>query len=213
VRVASTNTHYELLVSPSGRGAGAASSRRELAARVFDRVLRGERQKVAAMSLGISPPTVAQMVGEVATDMNLEGRFSRLPAALAILAHAAQHPDWVTLEVEGELSWQQQPQRLVRVSLCENLVGDALTNSQRDVATQLLEGSTYAQIAERRRTSVRTVANQVCRVFRAFRVTGRFELLRALSERSAGTPAASSIAIQVARLSVFTGTPDGKERE
>jgi DNA-binding CsgD family transcriptional regulator len=209
VWVAPTNTHYELLVSPSGRGGGAASLRRELAARVFDRVLRGERQKVAALSLALSPATIAQMVGDVAMDMNLEGRFSRLPAALAILAHAAQHPHWVTLEVEGELSWQQQPQRLVRVSHCQRLLGDALATCQRDVASQFLEGATYAQIAERRRTSVRTVANQVSSVFRAFGVTGRFELLRALSERSAGTSAASSISIQVARLSVLTGSEPG----
>jgi DNA-binding CsgD family transcriptional regulator len=205
LRVSATSTHYELLVSPSGRRVGPASSRRELAAHVFNRVVRGERQKVAALSLGLSPATIVQMVGEVAMDMDLEGRFSRLPAAIAILAHAAQHPT-VTLEVEGELSWEQQPQRLVRVSRCERLLRDALTSSQRDVACQVLEGATYAQIAARRRTCVRTVANQVTRVFRTFGATGRFELLRALCERKAGTPAAPSIDIQVARLSVLAGS-------
>ena len=91
------------------------------------------------------------------------------------------------------------------MSHCQRLLGDTLATSQRDVASQFLEGATYAQIAERRRTSVRTVANQVSSVFRAFGVTGRFELIRALSERSAATPAASSVTIQVARLSVLTG--------
>ncbi len=195
VRVFTTSTHYELLVSPSGRS-GRASSRRDLAARVFDRVLRGERQKVVALSLGLSGATIAQTVGEVARDMNLEQRFSRLPAPVVMLAHAAQHPSWLMLEVRGELSWQQQPERVVRVSHCARLLGNLLTSSQRDVARQLLEGETHAQIAARRHTSLRTVANQLAQVFRAFGVTGRFELLRALCERRAGTPAAARIGIQ-----------------
>jgi DNA-binding NarL/FixJ family response regulator len=53
---------------------------------------------------------------------------------------------------------------------------ERLTASECDVASELLVGSSYAEIAERRGVSVRTVASQCTAVFRKCGVSGRREL-------------------------------------
>jgi DNA-binding NarL/FixJ family response regulator len=53
---------------------------------------------------------------------------------------------------------------------------DRLTISECDVASELLVGSSYADIAERRGVSVRTVASQCGVIFRKCSVSGRREL-------------------------------------
>ncbi len=53
---------------------------------------------------------------------------------------------------------------------------DRLTMSECDVASELLVGSSYADIAEQRRVSVRTVASQCSAIFRKCNVSGRREL-------------------------------------
>lgn len=57
---------------------------------------------------------------------------------------------------------------------------DRLTNTECDVASALLVGSSYREIAERRGVSVRTVASQCSAVFRKCDVSGRRELAAAL---------------------------------
>jgi DNA-binding NarL/FixJ family response regulator len=72
-----------------------------------------------------------------------------------------------------------------RVELVRSLVGGApvdapwqarLTPAERAVATLLLEGASNAEIAHKRNTSVRTVANQVAAIFRKAQVGSRVEL-------------------------------------
>jgi DNA-binding NarL/FixJ family response regulator len=68
----------------------------------------------------------------------------------------------------------------------------ALTPVQQQVAQWLIEGGTRETIAERRGTSVHTVAGQVHAVFHALRVTGRFAVIRRASELGCfGQPALS----------------------
>jgi DNA-binding NarL/FixJ family response regulator len=57
---------------------------------------------------------------------------------------------------------------------------DRLTNSECDVVTELLVGASYADIAEQRGVSPRTVASQSASIFRKCGVAGRRELAAAL---------------------------------
>ena len=52
----------------------------------------------------------------------------------------------------------------------------ALTKAEREVAALAVDGLTNAQIAKRRKTSVRTVANQLAVIFRKTGVGSRVEL-------------------------------------
>ena len=55
-----------------------------------------------------------------------------------------------------------------------------LTESEREVAIQLMQGSTYRAIAQQRGASERTVANQAQAIYRKLRVTSRVELAAVL---------------------------------
>lgn len=63
---------------------------------------------------------------------------------------------------------------------------DRLTSSECDVASELLVGSSYAEIAARRGVSVRTVASQCGTVFRKCGVSGRRALAAALLGGASG---------------------------
>lgn len=53
----------------------------------------------------------------------------------------------------------------------------SLTAAEREVLALLLAGRTNAEIARRRTTSVRTVANQLASLYRKLGVSGRREIL------------------------------------
>jgi DNA-binding CsgD family transcriptional regulator len=64
-----------------------------------------------------------------------------------------------------------------------------LSHGERQVALLVAWGSSYKQIADRRRTSTHTVANQIASVCAKLRVHGRFELIRRWAERQWGVAA------------------------
>jgi len=59
----------------------------------------------------------------------------------------------------------------------------ALTAAEHEVLELLLAGRTNAEIARRRRTAPRTVANQLGSIYRKLRVGGRRQLLALLAPR------------------------------
>ena len=59
-----------------------------------------------------------------------------------------------------------------------------VTPAERAVAEEILDGASNAVIATRRKTSVRTVANQVASMLRKFNVRSRTELVARLSGAS-----------------------------
>jgi DNA-binding CsgD family transcriptional regulator len=69
-----------------------------------------------------------------------------------------------------------------------------LTCVQQQVAQWLIEGGTRVTIAERRATSVHTVAGQVHAIFHALRVTGRYALIRRAGELGCFSQPAMSVA-------------------
>jgi DNA-binding NarL/FixJ family response regulator len=62
---------------------------------------------------------------------------------------------------------------------------EALSPVERDVTLAILEGLSNAAIAARRRTSERTVANQMASIFRKLDVSSRRELLTRLTSGAA----------------------------
>jgi DNA-binding NarL/FixJ family response regulator len=63
---------------------------------------------------------------------------------------------------------------------------EVLSPIERDVALAILEGLSNAAIAARRRTSERTVANQVASIFRKLGVSSRRELQTRLTSSARG---------------------------
>ncbi len=63
------------------------------------------------------------------------------------------------------------------IALVEHAELDALTPAEREVTAMVLGGASNAEVARRRATSRRTVANQLASVYRKLGVTGRRELI------------------------------------
>ena len=63
------------------------------------------------------------------------------------------------------------------IDLPSAAVEHALTDAEREIVTALLDHQSNAEIARRRGTSVRTVANQVASIFRKLGVKSRGELV------------------------------------
>lgn len=127
---------------------------------VAGRVLAGAADKAIAHELGVSLSTVSTFICRVRSKLGCR------PGEEAIL-----------------LSGRARPETLRRrLALFERL-----TASECDVASELLVGASYAEIAQRRSVSIRTVASQCAAIFRKCGVSGRRELASILlSQGSSG---------------------------
>jgi DNA-binding NarL/FixJ family response regulator len=123
----------------------------------------GQGLKRIASELGVSVPTVARCLSQALGKLGLE-RDIELPRVLG--AAVRQH----LLSIrQPETDWRAP-----------------LSSTEADVAHEILFGLSNAEIAEKRGTAVRTIANQVASIYRKLRVRSRLELsLYALAGRHA----------------------------
>lgn len=78
---------------------------------------------------------------------------------------------------------------VLSVPTAGHAIPESLTTAEREVCELVLSGLTNAQIAEARRCSARTVANQCAAIFRKVGVTSRAELRARLSSVYVDEPA------------------------
>jgi DNA-binding NarL/FixJ family response regulator len=76
---------------------------------------------------------------------------------------------------DGAVEW-----RIISVPRPEQPLRRLLPPAELAVIGSLVEGLSYEEIAQRRGTSTRTVANQITAVFRRMRVSGRNQMLQRL---------------------------------
>lgn len=144
--------------------------------RVLEGMLLGVERKVISFDLGIATSTVAQILKQALVDMGLSCSPARVPPLLVMLVHAARGAISARLSIAR---FERDGQALVALS--GEVGGDAwlaLAPAERAVLRQRLFGKSHADIANLRRTSRRTIANQVAAATRRLGVSGRFDLLR-----------------------------------
>lgn len=178
---------YSLLLQRAA--APVASPNRARRQELFELALRGTPQKVLSADSALAPSTIASMLTSALADLGLKSRFSRVPIALPLLAHAALGAGVLALCEVGEPESHDCP-LLITLSPATGALAAALTASERDVTSRYLAGQSHQQIARARRSSPRTIANQLYASFKELRASGRFDMIRALLERgvTAGTP-------------------------
>lgn len=185
---------YELLVAPATAALRAANKGRYQAC--FEAVLRGKPQKAVARDLNVAPGTVAGMLRGAASGMGVVGPLSRLPPALPLLAHALGSPHLVSsCDLQGDLQAHQRC--VLSVSAPDAALAAALSMAERAVAARFVGGKSYAEIARARGVSYRTIANQLASASAKLGATGRFDMLRALVERSAALGAPITVTLRV----------------
>jgi DNA-binding CsgD family transcriptional regulator len=161
---------------------------------VLERLLSGESQKACAIDVGLAVSTITMLAKRGLREIGVECLPSRAPLLLAILVCASRERTalhWTRVrEIESEgtrfLFFAFPPPNA--------LLPAALSGALRAVATLLLEGKQYREIAAERRTSIRTVANQAAAVFQRLKVSGRNQLL---AQAANSVPPVAPVAIHV----------------
>ena len=154
-------------------------SRRELS--VLAAAEGGVANKLVALEQSLACSTVSESLQTAIGKLGFVGRTEFLKV-MACLRAGASRPG-VRVLAGKELCWVFLP--------VEGLGLDPrLTSAERQVVTGVLNGRTNAAIAMARRTSSRTVANQLAAVYRKLGVSSRWELTAQLGRASMSDPLA-----------------------
>lgn len=153
-------------------------------AKLLERVLLGESQKLVALDLRRAVSTIATLVGRAVLDLGLTCRVSQAPVALVMLVHAAHDPEVRRQATLRCLDAGSTPRFIVSVPRPERAFRGGLNPAERDIVRLRVEGMAYEEMAKHRKTSPRTIANQVGAVYRKLGVSGRLALLATLVQRT-----------------------------
>jgi DNA-binding NarL/FixJ family response regulator len=166
--------------SPKDAAANALSdSSREM----LERVLDGTSLKVIAADTDVSLSTVSTRLKIAAASLGLPQRVAGLPVVLAELRCADRVNSPVTAATYR--LWDEDVRYLVLISpRVDAELARQLPRAEFETCELLLHGFSHRQIASRRRTSVRTTANQLAAVFRRFGISGRLQLLAHVANAS-----------------------------
>jgi DNA-binding CsgD family transcriptional regulator len=142
----------------------------------FERLMLGQSQKEVAAELGCSISSVSSAARECLLAFSYGNQPSRTPLLFFMAAHAAHGFPVCRARIEpaGPGRW------LLSIEQPDTQMRGKLPAAELNTACLLIEGKTYQEMAVLRRTSPRTVANQLSAVFRKLGVSGRSELLSKL---------------------------------
>lgn len=175
----SDERHYLLLV-PAPRGQASASLLEGRRLEILVAVLGGLRQKNVAIDLGLAPSTVALNSRLALQALGVGCRPSRAHPLLMLAASASQQAVRVVATEASFVARDGQELRVIGGPRPDRRLVELLPAAELAVIRRLIEGYSYEEVAAQRRTSVRTIANQVTAVFRRLRVSGRNELVQRL---------------------------------
>lgn len=147
---------------------------------ILERVLSGMRQKNIAIDLSLAPSTVALNSKLALEGLGVAGKPSRAHPLLMLAARAASEPVIARATAATFLSHDGRQLCVVGIGRPDRALGRVLPSAELAVIRSLVEGLAYEDIARRRGTSTRTIANQISAVFRRLRVSGRNELVQRL---------------------------------
>jgi DNA-binding NarL/FixJ family response regulator len=147
--------------------------------RILEEVLRGLSQNAIAIDLGLAPSTVASDARVALETLGVCGRPSRAHPLLMLAATVAWCGGESTVS-SGTLEIAGTRVDVVGMDRPERAIAGLVPGAELEVIASLVEGCSYTEIATRRGTAVRTIANQIAASFRRLNVSGRSELIQRL---------------------------------
>jgi len=151
---------------------------------IFRRILLGEPQKVLALELGLAASSVALVARQCAGAMGMQVSATRLPTVVIMAAHTSMRGSSVTAK-SSSLVVHDACYEMLSVERLAPSARFSLSAAERNVVDLLVDRHSNAEIARIRRTSTRTVANQLTNVLHKLRARGRSEVLLRLIENHA----------------------------
>jgi DNA-binding CsgD family transcriptional regulator len=128
------------------------------------------------VEVGLSCSSIAVILQSCFQFMGLSCLPSRIPGLVVAAAHA-RHNQAAKFQSSLSTGANRFACQTISVPRPDKALAAWLAPAEHVVINLLIEGMTYAEIAQARHTSVRTVANQVASGFRRLGVSGRAELL------------------------------------
>jgi DNA-binding NarL/FixJ family response regulator len=168
---------YLILSTSLDQGAVPVAGRR---LEILELVLKGMRQKNIAIDLVLAPSTVALNSKLALESLGVAGKPSRAHPLLMLAARAATESVVARASAEYFVDRDGRELCVIGIGRPDRSLGRVLPAAELAVIRSLVEGLAYEEIARRRGTSTRTIANQISAVFRRLRVSGRNELVQRL---------------------------------
>lgn len=147
--------------------------------RILEEVLRGSSQNAIAIDLGLAPSTIAFNARLGLETLGVSGRPSRAHPLLMLAATVAWRGADNTVSM-GTMEFAGMRVEVVGMDRPERSLACLVPDAELEVIACLIEGCSYAEIAARRGTAERTIANQIAAAFRRLNVSGRSELIQRL---------------------------------
>lgn len=168
------------------------------------RSLSGESQKAIAIGGHRASSTVCAQLSGTLSSIGLTGRWRRglLLFAMAANALAASFPLYTNTH---DFTWRGRRWRSFGAERPNLEFHTQASPAEVAVGQLLVEGLTHVEIAEQRKTSIRTVANQIGALFKKHGVSGRGELVQDLVSRRVSGAIASQRAIEYGRAESQSG--------
>ena len=143
---------------------------------ILERILLGNRAKVVALELALSPSTIAGALTHCLSYLGFAESPDRLPLLLVMAARAARTGAHFAARM-SPLESQLGEVEVVSVARPVLKLADLLSGAELEVTVRVVEGLNHEAIARARGTSKRTIANQIAAAYRKLGVSGRAELI------------------------------------
>jgi DNA-binding CsgD family transcriptional regulator len=181
-------THYpERIAAPLLPGAPSTLRLRDV--EILEHALLCGARKRVAVQVGLSSSSIATIMQSCFHFMGLSCLPSRVPGVVVAAAFAWHHEGSNRVSLMRGGAERRPYRQTISVPRPELALAPWVAPAEHAVITLLVEGLTYAEIAQARQTSIRTVANQIASGFRRLNVSGRAELLCLLARWGFKAPA------------------------
>ena len=173
-----SETECFLVLEPRTQSAGSRPTPPHVVT-MLEQVLTGESQKALAIDAALSRSTVATRCASCLRNIGKEHTLSRIPTLVLLAAHAARGMKLGTATAR-RITGSSGERWLVSYERPDGVLRAPLSDAEREVTRLLVEGRTHSQMARLRKTSPRTIANQLGSSFRKLGVSGRTALVSKL---------------------------------
>lgn len=173
-----TTTEGAFLILQNRIGSARALSRRDL--EILERVLLGVDQKVVGIERSLAPSTVAACLRQAYGKIGLTCKPSRVSLFMVTLVHAAKGRGRIESGRACKFEYEGTTFRALRMTMPERVFARVLSPAEEAVVRMRVQGRSHAEIAARRKTSLRTVANQVAAAFQRLGISSRSDLMELL---------------------------------